>query len=65
MSVTDFHNMDRKISIDIDKENHNANLLVCSMLYLFLNFVKILVFINDITNKRISQNIEKIHSWRY
>ena len=65
MSVTDFHIMDRKISIDIDKENHNANLLVCSMLYLFLNFVKILVFINDITNKRISQNIEKIHSWRY
>ena len=64
MSVTDFHIMDRKISIDIDKENHNANLLVCSMLYLFLNFVKILVFINDITNKRISQNIEKIHSWR-
>ena len=65
MSVTDFRIMDRKISIDIDKENHNANLLVCSMLYLFLNFVKILVFINDITNKRISQNIEKIHSWRY
>ena len=65
MSVTDFHIMDRKISIDIDKENHNANLLVCSMLYLFLNFVKILVFINDTTNKRISQNIEKIHSWRY
>ena len=65
MSVTDFHIMDRKISIDIDKENHNANLLVCSMLYLFLNFVKILVFINHITNKRISQNIEKIHSWRY
>ena len=65
MSVTDFHIMDRKISIDTDKENHNANLLVCSMLYLFLNFVKILVFINDITNKRISQNIEKIHSWRY
>ena len=65
MSVTDFHIMDRKISIDIDKENHNANLWVCSMLYLFLNFVKILVFINDITNKRISQNIEKIHSWRY
>ena len=65
MSVTDFHIMDRKISIDIDKENHNANLLVSSMLYLFLNFVKILVFFNDITNQRISQNIEKIHSWRY
>ena len=62
MSVTDFHIMDRKISIDIDKENHNANLLVSSMLYLFLNFVKILVFFNDITNQRISQNIEKIHS---
>ena len=41
MLATDCHFMDEKFICDIGKEKHNANILVCSMPYLFLNFVKI------------------------
>ena len=44
---------------DIDKENDNANFLMCNLVYLLLHFVKICGFFNDIANQTISQNIEK------
>ena len=43
MLATDFHIIDRKW--DIEKENHNANSLVCNMPYHFGNFVKISGFL--------------------
>ena len=34
MLATDFHIMDRKIYMNIEKENRNTNVLVCNMPYM-------------------------------
>ena len=45
MLATDFHFMIEEFLYYIGKENHNANLSVSNMPYLFLNFVKICGFL--------------------
>ena len=59
MLVIDFQLRIKRFLWDIDKENHNANLLVCNMPDFVLILWWYVAFFNDITYQRISQNIEK------
>ena len=61
MLATDFHIIDRKISV-ILKTKITMQIFWCATSHtLFLILWRYVVFFNDITNQTILQNIEKIH----
>ena len=61
MLATDFHIMNRKISMEYPKRKSQCKSFGVQHAIPFLTFVKICVYLNDIFNQAISLNIEKIH----